>query len=367
MKNLMLCALIVCVVGCAPQPGSNPVDDASINSKEPVKAVKIDEVPAFTLAWSEYPSWSVFGVASENGLINGEQGKQGPIEKKWGVDIVLKEADYDTCLTLFGTKTVDAACLTNIDTLAPSTGRASVAVLPTSTSVGGDACIVTGDHDLNWLLENPTYGLEKSVSQYAFERNLILQGKNPKDYTFKNMDPSAAAQAVQTNQNNINSIMVWNPFVLQTLRTRQGTKVLFDSSTIPEEIIDCVMVGKDTLSTPKGEDFACAVIETYYALNQQLADPATADKTLVAIGAKFSSLGLDDMKLVVTQTKFYSTPEAALKLFNSSKFQKQTMPGVVEFCETHEIVEKSDGKRVGFNDDSVPLNFTTKYIEKVLK
>ena len=49
-----------------------------------------EDYPSFTLAWSEYPSWSTFGVAHEVGIINGEKGKLGPIEKKWGVDIVAE-------------------------------------------------------------------------------------------------------------------------------------------------------------------------------------------------------------------------------------------------------------------------------------
>ena len=53
---------------------------------------------AFTLAWSEYPSWSVFGVADEAGLIDKDEGKKGTLEEKWGVDIVLKQLDYEPCL-----------------------------------------------------------------------------------------------------------------------------------------------------------------------------------------------------------------------------------------------------------------------------
>src|SRR4051812_33100189 len=47
--------------------------------------------PQFSLAWSEYPSWSVFGVAHMQKLIDGAAGKQGPLETKWNIDIVLKE------------------------------------------------------------------------------------------------------------------------------------------------------------------------------------------------------------------------------------------------------------------------------------
>ncbi|MEO0530408.1 MAG: hypothetical protein AAF266_07485, partial [Planctomycetota bacterium] len=102
------------------------------------------KTPSFSLAWSEYPSWSVFGVAHENGLILKGEGKLGEIEKKWGVDIVLVQAEYDPCLSQYANSTVDAVCMTNMDSLAPATGRDSVAILPTSTSVGADACIAVG-------------------------------------------------------------------------------------------------------------------------------------------------------------------------------------------------------------------------------
>ena len=321
------------------------------------------ETPSFSLAWSEYPSWSVFGVASEKGLIDGREGRLGPVEEDWGVDIVLKELDYETCLTAYGSSTVDAVCMTNMDSLAPSLGRDSVAVLPTSTSVGADACIVVGIDSLDVLKGKTTYGLEKSVSQYAFERNIELAGKDPKDFPFRNMDPGAAAAVMQTGDEKIQSIMVWNPFVLQTLRTRDGAKVLFDSSTIPEEIIDMVVVGKDALGKPGGENFVCAVIDAFYQLNKLLADPDEGDATLVALGAKFSNLGLEDMKIVVEQTKFYKTPDEALGLFDKQEFQEETMPRVVDFCVSHDIV--GEKPTVRFGDADVQLNFDTTYINKV--
>ena len=322
-----------------------------------------EAMPSFTLAWSEYPSWSVFDVAHEQALIDGGEGKTGPIEDKWNVDIVLKQTDYDTCLTLYGASQADAVCITNMDVLSPSLSRDSVAILPTSTSVGADACIVTGIDSVDDLKDKPTYGLEMSVSQYCFERNLELLGKNVADYPFKNMDPAQAAQVMQQGQEGIDSIIVWNPFVLQTLRTRDGTKVLFDSSTIPEEIIDMVVVGKETLSKSGGEDFAAAIVDCFYAINKNMADPDKGDETLVQIGEKFSSLGLEDMKEVVKQTQFYSTADDAIGLFTKEKFQTETMPQVVDFCKSHGIVD--DKPKLGFNDDSAQLNFTTKFIEKL--
>ena len=104
-----------------------------------------EAVPSFSLAWSEYPSWSVFGVADATGIINGKKGEMGPLEEKWGVDIELKEAEYDPCLAMYGAGQCDAVCITNMDILSPATGRPGVMVLPTSTSNGADACLVTAD------------------------------------------------------------------------------------------------------------------------------------------------------------------------------------------------------------------------------
>ncbi len=321
------------------------------------------DVPSFSLAWSEYPSWSVFGVAHEKGLLDKAEGKMGTIEEKWGVDIVLVQADYDPCLSQYGNSTVDAVCMTNMDSLAPATGRDSVAILPTSTSVGADACIAVGIDDIEGLKSVPTYGLEKSVSQYAFERCLELENMKPADFEFKNMDPGVAAQAMQGGDDKVQSIMVWNPFVMQTLRDREGSKRLFDSRAIPEEIIDMVVVSKASLAKEGGEKFACAVIDAFYEVNKMIADEATHDETLKALGEKFSSLGVEDMEVVVEETQMYSTPAEGIALFEKAEFQGKTMPMVVDFCESHDIVAEKPS--VGFGDAEAQLNFDGSYMKKV--
>jgi hypothetical protein len=296
--------------------------------------------PQFSLAWSEYPSWSVFGVADGEGLIDKDAGQQGELEKKWNVDVVLNQADYDGCITQYVTSTTDAVCITNMDILAPSVGRHSVAIMPTSTSVGADACIVVGINDIEGLKGQKTFGLEKSVSQYCFERVLEMKGFKPADFPFENKDPGVAASGIQTGQADFKSIMVWNPFVLQTLRKRADAKVLFDSSSIPEEIIDMVVVAKDSLGKPGGKRFAYCIAETFYRVSKLMEDPAKSDATLVALGAKFGGSPLEDMKQIVEQTRFYKSPETALTLFEGDKFRKETMPAVADFCLSHGICDQ---------------------------
>ena len=64
------------------------------------------------------------------GLIDGDEGKQGEIEQKWNVDLVLIEAGYDSCLNMFTSNNCDAVCMTNMDALIVSPNRSGVAVLP---------------------------------------------------------------------------------------------------------------------------------------------------------------------------------------------------------------------------------------------
>lgn len=329
-------------------------------------AAQAADVPSFTLAWSEYPSWSAFGVAHEYRIIDGRKGKLGRVEEKWGVDIVLKEADYDTCIVMYGASQCDAACLTNMDSLAPSLGRPSVAILPTSTSDGADACIVTeAVKEVAALKGRPVYGLAKTVSEYCFARNLELKGEKEEDYTFTNMDPGAAALAMQQKQAGHDAIVVWNPFVLETLNKRPDVRVLFDSSSIPGEIVDMVTMARDALEKPGGEAFACAVADAFYEINKRIADPATGDDALVALGEKFSHLDLEAMKKVVRQTRFYSTPAQGLELLRGEGL-KGTMQKVVAFCVKHEMVPEAPKLAYGGGPaKEAALRFDPTFIEKV--
>jgi NitT/TauT family transport system substrate-binding protein len=323
--------------------------------------------PVFSLAWSEYPSWSAFGIAHEFRIIDGRKGKQGPMEKKWGVDILLKEADYDTCIQLYGAAQCDAACLTNMDSLAPGLSRPSVAILPTSTSDGADACIVTKDiTDVKGLRGVKVYGLAMTVSEYMFVRNLELLGEKETDYVFTNLDPGAAALAMQQKQEKYKAIAVWNPFVLETLNKRKDVHVLFDSSSIKGEIIDMVTMARDSLEKPKGAAFACAVVDTFYEINRRIAAPATRDDALIALGEKFSHLDLDSMKKVVQQTRFYSTAEEGLELFNSAEL-KTTMDKVVTFCVDHEVVTGEPKLGYGGEASGVALRFDPQFMDRVSK
>lgn len=335
--------VVACLASMAFINGCNSSKPESESSSAAAPA----DTPSFTLAWSEYPSWSVFGVAHELGLIDGDEGKLGKIEQKHGVDIVLTEAGYDSCLNMFTSKNCDAVCMTNMDALIVSPNRSGVAFLPTSTSNGADACIVVGIDSIAGLREHKIYGLKGTVSEYCFVRGLEVAAErdgaeyDPSEFQFTNQDPGAAAVAMAQKQASHQAIMVWNPFVLQTLNDRPDAKVLFDSSSIPGEIVDMVVMGADVMDKPGADKFAAAIAETFYAMNEELAKPDTGDEVLVELGKKFSQLELEDMKKVVQQTQFYKSPAEAASLLNGDEF-KQTMKTVEDFCLKQELIEKAD-------------------------
>ena len=344
--------LTLCAAGLlAASPG------CSSNKEDVSGGVAGEQAPVFSLAWSEYPSWSAFGVAAEGGLIDEKAGRMGELEKKWNVDIVLKQADYDPCLGLYADGQVDAVCITNIDILPLAGGRPAVVAFPTSTSVGGDAVLAVGVDDLEGLKTVDTRGLEATVSQYVFERCLEERGEDPGDYPYRAMDPAEAARALQDGQ--IESCCVWNPFLLSAERNAPGVKRLMDSSEIPEEVIDLVAIGKDSLAKPGGDRFAACLAEAFHAFNEELAGE-DGDTLLVALGHKFSKLGLEDMQVVTEQTRFYATAEEAKALMTKPEFASDVMPKVAAFTEAH-----SDGPApsYGFENDQAALNFTTKYLD----
>lgn len=364
MKRITTFALLMALVaGCgAPKPDAE-------KKPEDTKITKGAGLPVFTVATSEYPSWSTLIVAGKAGLVNPEKGgKSGPLEEKWGVDLVIEVKDYDPCLTLYAGTQVDAVCITNVDALNPALGRPSTFICPTSTSVGGDKVIGVGLDKAEDLKGVKTYGLAKSVSQFVFVRCLQKRGLNPADHPFENLDPAAAATALQSGTGEIKSICVWNPYALQTLRLNDKSKSVMSSADIPEEVIDGIVVGNDALEKEGGANFACLLCDTFYSVCKLLTDPdqKKADATLTAIGEDFSKLPLEDMRIVIKDTSFYLTANDGKGLFDSPVWRDK-METVVKTCHLIEVLPKDKAPTIGFDDPAAQLNFTTKYMDAVSK
>lgn len=324
------------------------------------------EAPRFTLAVSEYPSWSgTFLTAWDIGLINGEAGKLGPIESKWNVDLVIKDTDYDSCITLFVNGNVDAACLTNIDSLPPSVTRKAVAILPTSTSAGADACLVQpGIEDVKALKDIKVRGLSASVSEYTFDKGLEALGENPAEYTFENLDPVQVGVVLQSG--GIEAGVTWNPVVMETLKAKPELKRLFDSGLIKGHIIDMVTASQDSMAKPGGDAFGYALCDVYFSICRLMLNKETKDEILTAMGKRFANLALEDMHVIVKETQFYTTPSKALKLFKGDDLPKVMREDIVPWSLSKGLLEKDKLPSISFDgNQKANLVFDAQYIKKV--
>jgi len=368
MKRFWSFVLVAMIgfVGCSQNPPDEPSAPEASEDGGSDAVVTTGDLPAFSITASEYPSWSTFMVAAKAGLINPDQGGDyGPLEIKYGVDVVLQVKDYDPCLTMFANGACDATCMTNMDALNPALGRASTAICPTSQSLGADKVIAVGFKSVQDLKGQKVYGLAKSVSEYLFVRGLEQQGENPTDYEFANLDPGAAATALQTGSSDVKAIDVWNPFALQTLRTAKGSTTIFDSTVIPGEIVDMIVIGNDSLAKEGGTNFATCLCDIFYQVSKNLnsSDSAVADATLTALGEDFSNLPLADMRIVIKETQFYATPQDGTSLYTSDQF-KETMKTVVSTCQKIGVLEDKT-PTIGYGDASAQLNFDPQYMEAV--
>ena len=358
-------AMLLFIAGCGDTgdgSGEAPKEGAPSEGAAATTTETGGTAPSFSLAASEYPSWSTFMVASKLGLINGEKGKQGSLEKKNNVDIVLEVKEYDPCITLYGNGSVDAACLTQMDTLNPALTRPTTIIAATSTSSGGDQVIAVGAETTDDLKGQTVYGLKKSVSEYTFRRGLEKQGKDPSEFDFQNLDPGPAATALQQGTGKVKAICVWNPFALTVTTQNKNAKVVFSSELIKGEILDCVVVANSSIKKEGGDRFCKCVLEAFYEVARQLDDPSTSKTVTTALGEDFSDLNYEQMKTVLTQTLLYKTPQDGVKLFKSAEL-KTTMAQVLKTCTELEIITKEKTPTIGYGDSSKQLNFDPKFME----
>ncbi|MDO8424967.1 MAG: hypothetical protein Q7T01_00400 [bacterium] len=277
-----------------------------------------------TLAYSEYASWSTYDVAEMQGYVSGQEGRCGPVERKYGVDVVLKFMEYDPSIGAFAARQVDAVTITNGDTLGVATAsdQPVVAVHATSTSYGADRILVpksvTGFAGLKAL---KCRGLEATVSHYNVEEVSRANGVDPTGYTYAMMDPGAAAAAMKTNDPEAQCISVWEPFAQDTLAARSDVHVLADSTAIPAEILDLVVVHQAVLDRPHGKAFVLALIEAYYRVVADLEGP-DSDNAHRRLGKKVTDLSAEQMRDVLTRSVLYRRPQWVVSLFTDG----QTFP-----------------------------------------
>ena len=309
--------------------------------------------PSFTVGWSVYVGWDPYYYMAKSGILR-------KWADKYGINIKVQRFDYAPSLDAFVSKNIDACVMTNMEALdmPAAAGIDTTAIIVGDYSNGNDAVLARHDVSLAQVPGKEVMLVEKTVSQYLFERAMAMNGLGDqlKKVRYLNTSDSDIAAAFITDSSK-EVVVTWKPLVSQIARTK-GVKTLFNSSQIPGEILDLLVVRTDILKRPdgSGQKFAKAVTGAWYELMHQMsaAGPET-DKVLASV-AEASQDSLPSYKEQLSTTHMFFTPLEAQQMAVSANLRK-TMDLVRTFCFTHgllgEKTKSADDVAIQFPDGSV--------------
>jgi len=315
----------------------------------PVAAQK----PAFTVGWSVYVGWNPYYYMAKSGIMK-------RWADKYGITIKVQRFDYAPSLEAFVAKNIEACAMTNMEALdmPAAAGIDTTAIIVGDYSNGNDAVITRNGVTFKNLPGKKLLLVEKTVSQYLFERGMVMNGMESQIKRVRLVNTSdsdiAAAFIADTSHE---AVVTWKPLVSQILKT-PGVTNIFNSSQIPGEILDLTVVRTDVLNRPdgSGQKFAKALAGAWYETMELMSGKGpAADKVLVAI-AEGSQDSLASYKEQLSTTHMLFTPQAALQLATSPEM-KHKMTLVKTFCFNHGLLGEStkslDEVAIRYPDGSV--------------
>src|SRR5271165_7074346 len=235
--------------------------------------------PTFTVGWSIYAGWTPYYYMAKAGIL-----------KKWAdkynVTIKVQRFDYAPSLDAFVAKNIDACTMTNMEALdmPAASGVPTTSILIGDYSNGNDALLVRNGLQMKDLAGKKLLLVEKTVSEYLFDRAMTLNGMRDqiKKVRLINTSDSDIATAF-ISDSSASATVTWKPMVSQILK-QKGITSLFDSSQIPGEILDLTVVRTDVLAKPDGQKFAKALAGAWYEILGMMSVKAPGtDKVLAAI------------------------------------------------------------------------------------
>ena len=282
----------------------------------------------FKICWSIYVGWMPWAYGAETGIV-----------KKWAdkydIEIdVVQINDYVESINQYTTGGFDACTMTNMDALTiPAAGGVdSTALVVGDFSNGNDGVVLKGKTKLEEIKGQTVNLVELSVSHYLLARALDTVGMSEAD--IKVMNTSDADMVAVYGTKDVTAVSTWNPLLSEITSMPKSTKV-FDSSQIPGEIIDLLVVNTKTLkANPK---LGKALVGAWYEIMGLM---AADDKSGIAARtymAQASGTDLTGYDAQLASTKMFYTPEQALELTNS-KALLNTMKSVAEFSFDHGLL-----------------------------
>jgi len=317
----------------------------------------------FKVCWSIYVGWMPWGQIQDSGLM-----------KKWAdkygitVDIVQIN-DYVESINQYTAGEFDGCSMTNMDALSiPSAGGVdTTALIIGDFSNGNDGIVLKEMDNLPDIKGQNVNLVELSVSHYLLARALDSVDLKESDITVVNTSDADMVAACSTAD--VTAVVTWNP-LLSEIDAMPGANKVFDSSEIPGEIIDIMMVNTETLKD--NPDFGKALAGAWYEMmgimSKDDGDSVAARSAMAE--ASGTDLAGYDAQLGTTQM-FYDPADAVA--FSKDEKLVDTMSFVANFLFDHGILgegasspdfvgmEFPDGKTLG-DTANVKLRFDPSFM-----
>lgn len=284
-----LCTLAL--AACGPKPAEKTETAAAAADKE------------YTVGWTIYAGWMPWPYAEQAGIV-----------KKWsdkyGVKIKLVQVnDYVESLNQYTAGKLDAVTSTNMDalTIPAAAGKDTTFVMIGDYSNGNDGIILKGGATLAAIKGLPVNLVENSVSHYLLARGLESAGLKMSDVKVINTsdaDIVAAFSAADTK-----AVVPWNP-QLSEIKKLPGAKEVFDSSKIPGEILDGLIISTEVAKA--NPNLAKALTGIWYETTALMAKQDAEGKAAREAMAKLSGTDLSGYEGQLKTTFLYYDAKAAL-------------------------------------------------------
>lgn len=325
--------------------------------------VSAQEKTDFKIAWSIYVGWMPWGYLEDSGIMD-------KWAEKYGIDVeIVQINDYVESINQYTAGAFDGVSATNMDTLSIPSGSGvdTTALIIGDYSNGNDAVIAKGDATLESLAGTKVNLVELSVSHYLLARALDSVGLAEKDLDGV-VNTSDADMIAAYSTSDVTSVVTWNPLVSEITASNPDAKVLFDSSQIPGEILDLMVVNTETLAA--NPDFGKALVGAWYELMGLM---ASGDEAALTAMAEASGTDLAGYKAQLAATEMFYDPAAAVAQASSPDLPA-TMVEIAEFLYDKGIlgegapsadfvgVEYPDGTITG-SEDNVMFRFDASYMQ----
>ena len=282
----------------------------------------------YKIAWSIYVGWMPWDYAAQAGIVD-------KWAEKYGISIeVVQFNDYIESINQYTVGAFDACTMTNMDALTiPAAGGVdSTALIVGDFSNGNDGIVLKGAGKSLADIKGQSVNLvELSVSHYMLARALTGIGLTERDLTVVNTSDADIVSAFATDD--VTSVVTWNP-LLAEITAMPATSPVFDSSMIPGEIIDMLVVNTEALADPR---FGKALVGAWYETMAIMSGTDAAADAAKTHMAEASGTDLAGYNAQLAATQMFYTAAPAVEFVRSASLS-ETMANVTAFSFEHGLL-----------------------------